>query len=227
MSVVEVQFYSGGLDRTLSYTAFVPDVGTAPFPVLYQLHGRSDDHRAWLQRSNLVRYAADLPLLIVMPAAENSFYLGGFERLMIDELPAHVARTFHASDRAAIGGLSMGGYGAIRLGLKYPERYRSIFAHSSRLPARAELASLDWARGFDLDDLDVDSLAARAKNLPDLAFDCGTEDHLLADSRRFHARLESLGLSHRYDEHPGGHTWDYWDRHVQTALAHHLRALSR
>ena len=123
----------------------------------------------------------------------------------------------------------MGGYGAIRLGLTHPQRFASVYAHSSRLPARGELPSLAWARGQDPDALDVDGLAARAAAagtpLPRLAFDCGTEDHLLADSRRFHALLDARGVAHRYAEHPGAHTWDYWDAHIPEALAFHAAAL--
>ena len=214
-SVVTVELHSRALARGTTYTAFVPEVGEPPFAVLYQLHGASDDHRAWLYKSNLLRYVEGLPLVVVMPSGENSYYVDAWERLVVEDLPAHVARTFRVRDgRAAIGGLSMGGYGAIRLGLKHAERFASIFAHSSRLPVGGE-------------DHDVDVLAARVDRatMPALAFDCGTEDHLLADSRRFHARLEALGLPHVYREHAGAHTWDYWDAHVRDAIAWHVQAL--
>ena len=100
------------------------------------------------------------------------------------------------------------------LGLTYAERFASIFAHSSRLPESG-------------DDRDVGVVAARVDRamMPALAFDCGTEDHLLDDSRRFHARLEALGVPHQYREHPGAHTWDYWDEHVRDAIAWHTQAL--
>ena len=215
-SVVTVECHSAALDRAVSYTALVPDAGSPPFAVLYQLHGASDDHRAWLYKSNLLRVVDGLPLVVVLPSGENSYYVDAWEKLVVDDLAAHVARTFRVREgRAAIGGLSMGGYGAIRLGLKHPDRYASIFAHSSRLPVSG-------------DDYDVEVVAARLERatLPALAFDCGVDDHLIADSRRFHARLEVLGLPHVYAEHPGAHTWDYWDRHLPDAIAHHVRALA-
>jgi S-formylglutathione hydrolase FrmB len=226
-SVVTVELHAAALGRAVTFTALVPDGGEPPFAVLYQLHGASDDHRAWLYKSNLLRHIEGLPLVVILPSGENSYYVGAMEQLVVDELPAHVARTFRVRDgRAAIGGLSMGGYGAIRLGLRHPERYASIYAHSSRLPARAELPSLPWARG-DLDALDVDRLAAGVDraSLPVLGFDCGRDDHLIADSRRFHARLEALGVPHAYVEDEGAHTWDYWDRHVPAAIAQHRRVL--
>src|SRR6185503_3417434 len=169
----------------------------------------------WLYKSNLLRYVEGLPLVVVMPSGENSYYVDAWERLVVEDLAAHVARTFRVRPgRAAIGGLSMGGYGAIRIGLKYAERFASIFAHSSRLPESG-------------DDRDVDVVAARVDRatMPALAFDCGTEDHLLADSRRFHARLDALGLPHDYREHPGAHTWDYWDTHIRDAIDWHTKAL--
>src|SRR5438874_12910260 len=123
-SVVTVDFDAASLGRVVTYTALVPQTGTPPYAVLYQLHGASDDHRAWLYKSNLLRYVDGLPLVVVMPSGENSYWRDAWERLVVDDLAAHVARTFRVREgKAAIGGLSMGGYGAIRLGLKYPDRY--------------------------------------------------------------------------------------------------------
>jgi S-formylglutathione hydrolase FrmB len=235
-TIVSVGFFSAALNRHVSYAAIVPEVGEPPFAVLYQLHGYTDDQSAWLQRSNLVRHAEKLPLLVVLPSGENSYYIDQppqrlFERFIVHDLPAHVQRTFRVREgKAAIGGLSMGGYGAIRLGLKYPERYASIFAHSSRLPSRAELPTLEWTHGLDdsaLAELDVDALAARidVRSMARLAFDCGRDDHLLADSRRFHECLEKLSVPHQYREYAGAHTWDYWDAHAPEALAHHAATL--
>jgi len=214
-SVVTVACHSAALDRAVTYTALVPQAGTPPFAVLYQLHGMNDDHRAWLEKSNFLRHVDGLPLVVVMPSGENSYYVGPWEKLVTEDIPAHVARTFRVREgRAAIGGLSMGGYGAIRLGLLYPHLYGSIFAHSSRLKESADDHDVGW----------IAESADRA-TLPALAFDCGVDDHLIDDSRRFHARLEALGLPHQYREHAGAHTWDYWDEHVREALAWHVRVL--
>ena len=109
-SVVTVESHSAALERAVTYTALVPDRGTPPFGVLYQLHGASDDHRAWLYKSNLLRVVDGLPLVVVMPSGENGDWVDAWEKLVVDDLAAHVARTFRVRDgRAAIGGLSMGG----------------------------------------------------------------------------------------------------------------------
>lgn len=74
---------------------------------------------------------------------------------------------------------------------------------------------------------DLFALAERIDHrlLPALRIDCGAEDFLLDHTRAFHAHLDELGIPHEYEEFPGGHTWDYWDRHVQEALAFHAGVL--
>jgi putative tributyrin esterase len=126
----------------------------------------------------------------------------------------------------AIGGLSMGGYGAIRLGLKHPEMFASIYAHSSAFhmhemldPTLAE-TTVDDASVFCL----ADAVASR-ESQPAISFDCGTEDRLLDVNRQFHEHLQGLNIAHRYAEFPGDHDWDYWDEHVVEALAQHARVL--
>jgi S-formylglutathione hydrolase FrmB len=244
-SIATIELPSFSLERQVTYTAILPEVGEPPFAVMYLLHGRTDDHRAWLQRSNVVRRLATVPLLVILPSGSNSFYanlgpLQRFEDYIVKDLPEHVARTFRVREgRAAISGLSMGGFGAIRLGLKYPKKYASIYAHSARLPSREELATpapterMLWTHGLDgaaRADLDVDARVERMDDaaiaaMPRLGFDCGTEDHLLPDSRRFHSVLERRGVPHHYAEHPGAHTWDYWDAHVGAAIDQHLDVL--
>jgi S-formylglutathione hydrolase FrmB len=125
----------------------------------------------------------------------------------------------------AIGGLSMGGYGALRLGLKYPDRFGSIWAHSAGIRPLDEafLAHFD-----DPDDTSVFHHADRIRgqaDLPRLSFDCGVDDSLIEFNRDFHRHLDGIGLPHQYREHPGAHTWDYWDEHVLEALGQHAEVL--
>lgn len=240
-TVATMNFPSASHGRQVSYTVILPEVGSPPFALLYQLHGRSDDHRAWLERSNLSRHVAALPLIVVLPDGDVSFYanvhpLLRMEDFLIGDLDAHVRRTFHVRDgKAAIGGLSMGGYGALRLGLRHPHRFASVWAHSARIPTRDALADDVWSRDLvaagKTDEIDLERVLDRTlethgkEALPRIGMDCGVDDHLLADSRRFHAALEHRGVAHRYAEHAGAHTWDYWDLHVRTALAFHAQAL--
>jgi putative tributyrin esterase len=236
MTVANIRFFSDALGKWTRYNAILPDVGKGPYPVLMQLHGLSDDEDSWIERSNLVRYVSELPLIVILPDGGTSGYLSWkasgrlnkqrYEHLLISDIPHHVRHHFHVTEGPwAIGGLSMGGYGAMRLGMKYPDRFASIYAHSSAFHI-SEM--LDPALVDNVEDASVyrhaDSLAKR-KDRPVVAFDCGTDDHLLDHNRRFHEHLQSLNIEHSYAEFEGGHEWDYWDLHVQEALAQHATVL--
>lgn len=238
-AVVTVTFASEAMGRQVSYSAIVPTGPGAPPPVVLQLHGSGDDHQSWLRNSNILRHAAGHRLLLVFPDGATSGYLNfrshgrrgvqRYEDLVMRDLTANVASTFRVADGPwGIGGLSMGGFGAMRLGLKYPERFGSVWSHSGSLtsmPGLEEFASDD---DFGVATV-AEDLAARMTGgapVPVISFDCGTEDHLIEANRAFHALLDRLGVPHRYAEHPGGHEWDYWDRHVPAALAQHDRVLN-
>jgi S-formylglutathione hydrolase FrmB len=241
MGVATIQLQSSGLEHLVTYNLLLPDparVGPPPYDVLVQLHGKYDDHTSWLYKSNLLEYVKDLPLLVVLPDGRNGYWGNlhphlRYEDLVVKDLWEHLHAFFPVKPaRWAIGGLSMGGYGALRLGLKHPDKFCSIFAHSSVIPAYEELEG-EWRKGSliyettsaqDLDCFHWAEQLDRAK-APRLSFDCGVDDELIEHNRRFHAHLEKLKLPHGYAEYPGGHTWDYWDRHVQTALRQHCEVL--
>lgn len=236
MAIATVQFMSQSLWRLATYTALLPEDTSAagPYPVLYQLHGGNQGHTAWLHRSNLATYVQHLPLIVVLPDGAQSRWANGgqpfarYEDFLMKDLADHVIHTFHATTgNWAIGGNSMGGFGAVRLGLKYPERFSSVWAHSGVYPT-VETVPEHWHWDGEMEDLDCYRLAGRSDppRLPRLSFDCGTDDHLLDSNRRFHAYLEERGVPHTYREHPGGHDWTYWDRHVQEALEQHSDVLN-
>lgn len=237
MNTAVVQMRSRALGRHVSYSAILPDAaeaGPGPYRILYQLHGLSDDHSAWISRSNLARHVAKLPLVVVLPDGGVSFWMNlspreRYEDFLMHDLPQHLANTFNVvTDVAAIGGLSMGGFGSLRLAMRYPERFASVWAHSAAVWTRAELEERrGWISLADLPDSDIYALASEAcgKKLPVISFDCGTEDQLIAQNRRFHRHLTALGIRHTYHEHAGAHTWDYWDNHVKEGLAQHVQVL--
>jgi len=245
MTTATLHLDSPALGGATTYSIILPDpakVGPGPYSVLLQLHGKSDDHRAWLEKSRLSSHVERMPLIVVMPSGGNFWWSNvtpegadgsydlNYEGYLVQDLWAHVNATFpvRAGARWAIGGLSMGGFGAIRLGLKYPDRFCSIFAHSSVIKTTRELEQIfpliSPAQRTDMDCYLWAEKRTR-EDLPRLGFDCGLDDQLIGDNRRFHAHLERLGLPHTYAEHEGGHTWDYWDLHVHTALAQHCDVL--
>lgn len=234
MNTGTMQFSSRALGRHVTYSVVLPEQGAGPFPVLLQLHGRGDDHTGWIKLSNLVRYARQYQMIIVIPDGGLSVWTNmsdteRYEDYLMEDLWAHVGATFHVRPGPwAIGGLSMGGYGAMRLGLKYPDRFASVWAHSGWYPNQEQLLR-SGRSAINAADADVFMHAervARAGVQPEITFDCGTEDGLLDHSRSLHTHMERIGLPHRYLEHPGGHTWEYWDLHVREALKQHHRVLN-
>lgn len=248
MALCEFHFFSEVLRKQVVANVLLPDAGSPPFPVLYLLHGLSDDYSMWLRRSRIEWYARNLPLIVVMPDGFRGFYTDhhagpAYGRYIAEELPAVVERNFCArSDRDArcIGGLSMGGYGALRTGLAYPDRYVSANSHSGALlygqippeQYQGALSSHEYANIFGPNPAgtahDLTALARSARQspqFPSLLIDCGQDDFLLPHSRAFHAQLQDLQFDHEYYEFPGSHDWDYWDRHVQDALTFHARHL--
>lgn len=248
MALAEIHLSaSNALQRMVAFTVLLPEasVGPGPFPVLYLLHGLSDDHTAWTRRTRLESYVDGRPLIVVMPDGGRGFYTdsrsnprGAYETFLLRDLVPFVDRTFHTrAERGgrAVAGLSMGGYGAVKLALKHPDTFCAGVSHSGALreidgmfPASVDdewtrefrpLFGPDAAGGPD----DVYALAEKAHWLPParrpaLRLDCGKDDFLIGPNRRFHAHLEALGFPHEYAEHPGAHDWEYWDRHVRDTL---------
>lgn len=247
MPLCEFRFFSDLLRTPTAANILLPQIGTPPFPVLYLLHGLSDDHTSWIRHSRIEDHAAPYPFIIVMPNAGRSYYAnhsGGARRPwtthLAEELPAMIERYFAArTDRQGrcIGGLSMGGYGALRLAFAYPDRYASAHSQSGALmgpnAGRGSMSreEVDAILGgpYENSQHDLVNLARQAAvggaDLPRLRIDCGTDDHLLADNRRFHSQLQQPNISVDYHEFAGGHDWNYWEAHIAAALAFHQRVM--
>lgn len=244
MAVCTVHFHGEAIEKASGMTVLLPHKSESkgPFATFYLLHGLSDDHTIWTRRTSIERYVQDLPLVVVMPDTGRGFYTDAcegmaYERHIMEDVIGFVERHFNVrADRQsrAIGGLSMGGYGSLKLALKYPDRFASVAAHSGVYDMRRfadPQCPAEFKRIFGADPAggpeDVFALAERIDRaqLPAIRFDCGTADELLPDNRALHAHLEKLGIPHEYAEFPGAHEWSYWDLHVQEAIQFHLRAL--
>jgi putative tributyrin esterase len=149
MACATLNFHSPALAKACSMTVIVPEgsVGQPPFPVCYLLHGLSDDHTSWARHTSIERHVAGLPLIVVMPDGGRGFYCDAvdgpaYERHLLDDVIGFVDRTFHTMPERqgrVIGGLSMGGYGAIKLALKYPQLFCSAVSHSAALDVQRRL----------------------------------------------------------------------------------------
>jgi len=256
VAFVDFHFFSEALALTCSAHVILPQpttqqIGMAggksrdKYPTLYLLHGLSDDHTIWTRRTSIERYAAAKDLAVVMPAVGRSFYQdmpGGakYWTFISEELPALCQRYFPLSaareDNFAAG-LSMGGYGALRLGLARPEKYAAVASLSGALDLKKRLreagkpgsrvSRAEWAGIFGPDlqtppESDLWLLAQNAASMPGpkpaLYLACGTEDPLLEDTRTFQRQLKAANLPAAYHESPGDHEWGYWDAQIQRVL---------
>src|SRR4051794_17141614 len=227
--------------RTTTQIGMADATGEGPPPVLYLLHGLSDDDTIWLRRTSIERYVAPLGLAVVMPQVHRSFYTdehygGRYWTFLSEELPALVADWFRISDRREdtfVAGLSMGGYGALKWALHQPQR----FAAAASLSGAVDVAGLRTSRErpedprlFDRvfgdrplaggpDDLFALLDAADPATLPKIYVACGTEDALVDDNRALVPAAETAGIAVTSDFGPGEHDWAYWDRTIQDVLA--------
>ena len=257
-----VQFKSNLINAELPYeVALPPDYNSARsitkrYPVLYLLHGLGGNPRQWINlgaREQAARYG----MIIVMAEGRDSFYTDSasasaekFESYFVRELVPDVDRRFRtlaAREGRAVGGLSMGGYGALKFGLKHPERFALAASLSGAFDAASWdhndptlLAFVKPSIGRAYGALDSPTRAAndlsklinalspeRINALPFIYLDCGTEDFLINSNRTMSALLLKRKIPHEFRQLPGRHNWPYWDAQVQEVLklaARRLRA---
>ncbi|MGA9497028.1 MAG: alpha/beta hydrolase family protein, partial [Terriglobales bacterium] len=238
-------FHSAAVDREMKYRILLPcgyKTGGKRFPVLYLLHGLYGDYLNWDTRTNLEYYAQRYELIVVMPDADDSWYTNSatdpkdkFEDYIANDMVAEIDgkfRTVRSRHARAIAGLSMGGYGALKIALRYPNNFVFAGSLSGALNAPRDLGDrqptfrdgilrvFGPAGSTVRVSNDVFSLleSSSAKGLPYFYLACGSADDFLPVNREFTAQLASRGAVYEYHETPGGHEWDYWDRAVQDLL---------
>jgi S-formylglutathione hydrolase FrmB len=250
MACARINYHSRSLQKASSVSVVFPDDPAIPRPwsVFYLLHGLSDDDTIWMRRTSIERYVEGLPLVVVMPDGGRGWYTNAvlgyaYEDDLIKDVVGLIDRTFPVkADRSgrALGGLSMGGYGAVKVGLKHHEMFASVSSHSGALAIvhREELEN-DPIKDLDPElkrifgnaprDGPEDPFGIVKKvdhgRIPALRIDCGKGDFLLDQNRSFHRHLEMMQVPHEYEEFVGAHNWAYWDEHVQEAVAFHVRNL--
>ncbi|MFC8851091.1 MULTISPECIES: alpha/beta hydrolase [unclassified Micromonospora] len=251
MALIRCNFHSEALGMATSMTVLLPDpagsgiglAGGAPAgdpPVLYLLHGLSDDDTIWTRRTSIERYVAPLGLAVVMPQAGRSFYAdeehgNRYWTFLTEELPEVCRSFFRLSDRREdtfVAGLSMGGYGAVKWALRDPGRFAAAaslsgaldVAHRQHHPTHpmdpAVWHTVFGDRAVPGSDDDTVALLERAGgDLPALYVTCGTEDFLFDDNTRFVETARRRGVPLTVDFSPGDHDWAYWDKKISDVLA--------
>ncbi len=243
--VAERVFHSNALARDMQYSIVLPKgyaQNNRRYPVLYLLHGLHGDHRSWVARTNLARYAEPLDLIIVMPDAGDSWYTDSatnshdrFEEYIARDLPAVIDATYRTiplREGRFAAGLSMGGYAAMKLALKYPQQFSLVASLSGAFNAPTDLDRTEEYRAKLVEvfgpadsqtrtDNDLYQLAGKSDpaRLPYLFLTCGTGDQFLSANRDFVALLQKQKVPYEYHEMPGKHEWKYWDTHVQDVIA--------
>jgi len=237
--VVRMSFDSAAVGRDEHVTVVVPP-GPAPArqrPLLLFLHGRGADDRSYLDTSMfsaLRRLGRDAPIVAFPDGGDHSYWHdradGAWRRYLTDEVLPRVARRFHPDmRRIAIGGISMGGFGALDLALQSPQRWCAIGAHSPALWQTAgETApgAFDDAEDFARHDV-IAEASGRAAPFGDrpLWIDAGDQDPFLAGDRALVTALRSDGLALVLRTAPGGHDDRYWDGHWKQYLHFYATAL--
>lgn len=247
MALMKVGFFSEALGMCASCDVILPQLpnANAPgrvFPTLYLLHGIRRSHSAWQRMTCIEHYALSHGVAVVMPDGHLSSYAdmvhgGKYFTYIADELPNIMRGFFPLSDRREdtfICGASMGGYGALKIGLNRPETFGVVGSLSSGFTSYRGYISREDDRGISLKYLafdengleaeDADTAAkARAivesgENIPRVFISCGSDDPILLDNARegrdFFRSFPGNPFDFEYTEHPGAHDWAYWDAHI-------------
>lgn len=257
MALMKCDFFAESLGMCTSMYIAIPQKGTngqigiknvcqdGKFKSLLLLHGLSDDQSIWLRRTSIERYASEYGIAVIMPCAEKSFYTNmkygsDFYTYIAKEVPAVAREFFQISARredSFVAGISMGGYGALKIGLKESDSFGAaagissvadivqrsqpngedyinfsnvltpVFGENMKIPAEEDL--------FQLSKMKADSNG----KLPKLFMCCGKMDYMYLDNLKLKKHLEALPFDFTFEETEGvGHCWEYWDMAIQSVL---------
>ncbi len=257
MAIIEVNFISKCLMRTVTFNAIIPvdkfgpqaeNAEQKPLKTLYLLHGIFGNYTDWVNGTRIQAWAEANDLAVIMPSGENRFYLDDeksgelYGEFIGKELVEFTRKLFPLSDKREdtfIAGLSMGGYGAIRNGLKYAENFGCVIGLSAALVHdtwkdadnsapiftfrrnyyEAIFGEYDKVKGSDKDPKALLlKLKEEGRPVPKMYLCCGTEDDLVTANRDFRDFLNENGVDLTYVEGPGKHDWVFWDTYIKKVL---------
>lgn len=258
MANIQMNFFSESLMRQVPVNVILPvDKLTfpgmpvredKPYKTLYLLHGIFGNYTDWVVGSRIQRYAEEHDLAVIMPSGDNSFYIdqptthnnyGEFVGKELVEITRKMFPLSHKREDTYIGGLSMGGYGALRNGLKYHDTFGAIIALSSAIhmddykdrtnDALFFFERKDYAEAVfgDLDEMLksdknpkylVGQLIKENAQFPEIYMACGKDDALLPVNQKFVSFLRENNVAVTYEEGPGNHEWDFWDAYIKKGI---------
>ena len=257
MAIIEVNFISKCLMCVVTFNAIIPvdkfgpqaeNAEQKPLKTLYLLHGIFGNYTDWVNGTRIQAWAEANDLAVIMPSGENRFYLDDeksgelYGEFIGKELVEFTRKLFPLSDKREdtfIAGLSMGGYGAIRNGLKYAENFGCVIGLSAALVHdtwkdadnsapiftfrrnyyEAVFGEYDKVKGSDKDPKALLlKLKEEGRPVPKMYLCCGTEDGLVTANRDFRDFLNENGVDLTYVEGPGKHDWVFWDTYIKKVL---------
>ncbi len=258
MALIQVNFISKSLMRTVPMNVILPvDKLTfpgmpvredKPYKTLYLLHGVFGNYTDWISGTNIQRWAEERDLVVVMPSGDNMFYVdqpkannyyGEFIGKELVEITRKMFPLSHKKEDTFVAGLSMGGFGAIRNGLKYNDTFGCIAGLSSALVLEGVdqrtnevpffLESRSYAESCfgDLSKLTesdmnpkwlVKKLLDEKADIPKIYMACGTSDSLFNANKEFYNYLTNLGITATFVEGSGAHEWDFWNTYIKKVL---------
>ena len=246
MAFITLNYYSEALGMQTQVDVLIPQketegeigienrAGDGKYKCLYLLHGCSDDQTIWMRRTSIERYASKYGIAVVMPFAARSYYSDmkygeKYYQFVAKELPATIREFFNVSNKREdnfVCGLSMGGYGALKIGLRECDNFCAAAGLSSVTSFEGRY---DWRLMKNIfgdpvvipDDDNLDKLAEKQSNNPNkpkIFIGCGTEDSLYSENKAFQKKLESLDYSVISKYSSGEHSWVFWDEYIQYVL---------
>ena len=245
MAFVQLHIYSESLRMQTQVNVIIPQKNKAgeiglngkttneSYKSLYLLHGLSDDQTIWMRRTAIERYADEYGICVIMPFGGRSFYFDQqngekYYTYIAKELPNIIGEFFRMSNKREdrfIAGLSMGGYGALKIALKENDSFCAAAGLSSVANIRSDMFKEHLlntvGKEYLSDDEDLFSLIEKKEGetvKPRLYTWCGTEDFLYEDNVNFRDRLKKLDYDYTYEESAGNHSWVHWDKQIQRVL---------
>lgn len=255
MAFIQASIYSNVLEMEVSVNVILPQktekkVGTSTsggsdsLPVLYLLHGMGGNHSVWERRTSIERYVAKYGVAVIMPSTDLGWYTDttydmNYWTFIAEELPAICHELFPQlstkREDTYAAGLSMGGYGALKLGLRKPENFAAVASLSGAVLLGIQMEQMLHVRKQEywegifgpLDQVEqsenaplylLNQLVEQGKESPRIYLACGTEDFLYEANVQMAKQLEKKGIDYTFESGPGEHNWVFWDAWIQRAL---------
>jgi len=248
-------FVSAALHRTMQYYAYLPggydDSAAVRYPVAYLLHGGGGSNREWIENGvtdtadRLMASGAIPQFIIVLPQGDQEYWVDHvvdratgangekWGTYAAREVVPEIDKTFHTVARPqgrAIGGLSMGGHGAMQLSINFPGIWSAVGAHS---PALRPLGDAPTYMGTTVLQFAERDPLQLIHSHPDIArtlkywIDTAQLDPWVLETTALHEQLVADGIAHQWSSDPGGHDTPYWSSHMEAYLRFYADSLCR